>query len=313
MKCKYLNTQFGDYDIIGYDAKNKQYLAKCRYCGLERTYKTGNFTAKTNNNKGQCTCQKAGIAIEDKFGRLTVKARDFNKISNDRHIYWLCECECGNITSVMSKNLKNGSIQSCGCYAKDLLAQRNKENCLNITGEKYGLLTAIELLAEDDLRIQHKNLQKRYWLCKCKCGNYHIAEQSDLRTGKVSSCGCLNSKGEYKINKLLTENEISFIQQYTFDDLKTNLNHKYKFDFAIFQNNKLSYLIEYDGEQHFDENSQFGNKKENYLIIQERDKIKNNYCKNNNIPLIRIPYTHYNDLCLEDLLLETSKFIINQS
>jgi len=38
--------------------------------------------------------------------------------------------------------------------------------------------------------------------------------------------------------------------------------------------------------------------------------IKNQWCKNNNIPLIRIPYTHLQNLCLEDLQLETSKFII---
>ena len=34
------------------------------------------------------------------------------------------------------------------------------------------------------------------------------------------------------------------------------------------------------------------------------------YAKEHNIPLIRIPYTRLNDLCLEDLLLETSTFII---
>jgi hypothetical protein len=37
---------------------------------------------------------------------------------------------------------------------------------------------------------------------------------------------------------------------------------------------------------------------------------KNQWCKENNIPLIRIPYTHFEDICLEDLLLE-SKFRIN--
>lgn len=44
---------------------------------------------------------------------------------------------------------------------------------------------------------------------------------------------------------------------------------------------------------------------------KKHDKIKNEYCKNKNIPLIRIPYTHFEKICLEDLLLETSNFIIN--
>jgi hypothetical protein len=38
--------------------------------------------------------------------------------------------------------------------------------------------------------------------------------------------------------------------------------------------------------------------------------IKNQWCKENNIPLIRIPYTHLKDLSIEDLILETSKFKI---
>ena len=49
---------------------------------------------------------------------------------------------------------------------------------------------------------------------------------------------------------------------------------------------------------------------ENFLKIQQRDAFKNNWCKEHKIPLIRIPYTHYDNLCLEDLKLETSKFII---
>ena len=54
------------------------------------------------------------------------------------------------------------------------------------------------------------------------------------------------------------------------------------------------------------------NNKENFLKTQERDVLKNQWCKDNNIPLIRIPYWHLKDLCLEDLLLETSKFIVKE-
>ena len=38
---------------------------------------------------------------------------------------------------------------------------------------------------------------------------------------------------------------------------------------------------------------------------------KNEWCKNNNIPIIRIPYAHLKELKIEDLLLETSQFIVN--
>lgn len=48
-----------------------------------------------------------------KFGRLTVLREDGR--SNDGHVKWLCKCECGNLVSVISRDLRRGQ-QSCGCY-----------------------------------------------------------------------------------------------------------------------------------------------------------------------------------------------------
>lgn len=79
-----------------------------------------------------------------------------------------------------------------------------------------------------------------------------------------------------------------------------------RFDFYV--NNK--YLIEYDGEQHFVQREKGWNDPEKLKATQERDNFKNNWCKENNISLIRIPYTHLKDLKIGDLLLETSKFIV---
>lgn len=92
----------------------------------------------------------------------------------------------------------------------------------------------------------------------------------------------------------------------TFDNCKyPTTGAKPKFDFYI----ENKYLIEYDGEQHFKDNS-FGIQG-SLKIQQERDKYKNHWCKENNIPLIRIPYTH-KSIILEDILLETSKFIVKE-
>lgn len=74
------------------------------------------------------------------------------------------------------------------------------------------------------------------------------------------------------------------------------------FDFYV--NN--SYLIEYDGIQHYDENTIF-----DYEYTHKHDLIKSEWCKNNNITLIRIPYTHYDNLTIDDLIPETSNFIEN--
>ena len=79
-----------------------------------------------------------------------------------------------------------------------------------------------------------------------------------------------------------------------------------RFDFYI---NEDNYIIEYDGEQHFKDTNGFF--KTTLEEIQKRDIFKNQWCKENNIPLIRIPYTRYDDLCIEDLLLETSKYVVS--
>jgi hypothetical protein len=72
------------------------------------------------------------------------------------------------------------------------------------------------------------------------------------------------------------------------------------FDFVILDNNnQIIICIEYDGEQHFKPIDFFGGE-EAFVLQQERDKRKNNWCKDNNISLIRIPYYDYNKI--EDYL-----------
>lgn len=89
--------------------------------------------------------------------------------------------------------------------------------------------------------------------------------------------------------------------------MKLNLyNHKRNliFDFAIFdKNDNLFGLIEFDGVQHFKPIEIFGGDKA-LEYTKLRDNIKNEYCKNNNIKLLRIPYTEFKNL--NDIL---NKFI----
>lgn len=120
------------------------------------------------------------------------------------------------------------------------------------------------------------------------------------------SCGCSRTKsvGEEKIFNLLRDNNYAFEVEKSFDSLRYEQGGIPRFDFYV----ENKYLIEYDGKQHFLEN--YGWKVNSLEEQKEKDNYKNNWCKDNNIPLIRIPYTHLKDLCIEDLLLETSTFII---
>ena len=224
------------------------------------------------------------------FGLWTVL---FRAPSKKGETMWWCECGCENKTKriVSGRNLRNGKTKSCGCIGK------NSEYLIkDLTGERFGKLVVLK-------RVGSQNSHAT-WLCKCDCGNTTIVAGNHLTCGNIKSCGCTReSHGELKIKEILENNNINFEQQKKFENCKDI--RVLPFDFYI--DNK--YLIEFDGEQHFKPVEHFKGE-EGYKIRQEHDEIKNQYCKDNNIPLIRIPYTHLNDLCLEDLLLETSQFII---
>jgi hypothetical protein len=112
--------------------------------------------------------------------------------------------------------------------------------------------------------------------------------------------------GEQRIKQILNENNVIFQVQKTFETcVSPQTRCKYRFDFYI--NN--SFLLEFDGIQHFQEGG--WNSQEDFLGIQTRDAFKNNWCKENNIPLIRIPYIKLNNLKIEDLLLETTKYRVD--
>ena len=115
--------------------------------------------------------------------------------------------------------------------------------------------------------------------------------------------GCPNcniSKGEELIKQLLLNNNIKFIQQFTFKDCRNK--RKLPFDFAIFDSsNNLYCLIEYQGIQHYKPIDHFGGDVQFQKQIHI-DNLKRNYCKDNNIKLLEIPY--YNFKSIKDILIE---------
>lgn len=71
----------------------------------------------------------------------------------------------------------------------------------------------------ENFKVINRNIEKKgknvWWNCQCKCGNIITVERSKLISRGQKSCGCKNSIGELNINKLLTDNNINYISQYT--------------------------------------------------------------------------------------------------
>lgn len=128
----------------------------------------------------------------------------------------------------------------------------------------------------------------------CKCGNEYEATMGNLR--HIDGCPKCNirSKGEFRVMNHLESTGVDYIPQFTTTKCK-NIR-PLRFDFAIIGNNgSVKMFIEYDGIQHFEPIDYFGGE-DNFLYVKKNDEIKNDYCNENDIPLIRIPYWEFDNI-----------------
>jgi len=145
----------------------------------------------------------------------------------------------------------------------------------------YELLESFEYITTIETKIKLK--------CK-KCDHVWDISFANLHYNRSGCPHCNISKGEKEIEKILIKQNILFIPQKTFKGCKDK--GLLKFDFYL---PKLNTCIEFDGIQHFKSFKFFGGVKR-FKQTQKKDAIKNKYCKDSNIKLIRIPYTKFNEI-----------------
>lgn len=147
--------------------------------------------------------------------------------------------------------------------------------------------------------------------CACHKGHVFDMTPSNLLAGKWCS-DCQMSHGEKAIQYYLDKHKIPHKTQYTFNDLKGNVR-LLPFDFAIFdEQNNLSCLIEYDGEQHFRPLRHSKDEEKNlakFKRVQRNDSLKNKYCHDNNIRLIRISFYDVDERRIKNLYRDIERIL----
>lgn len=124
-----------------------------------------------------------------------------------------------------------------------------------------------------------------------ECGNTFTSSFRNFTQhgGQIcKSCSNQESLGEKKIRYYLEEHNINYTQEYWFYDCRDK--NPLPFDFYL---TNFNTIIEFDGRQHFENTNYFTY---SFDKVKMHDKIKNDYCKKNNIKLIRIPYTKINHI-----------------
>lgn len=237
-----------------------------------------------------CGCLRREDLAGRRFGKLVVVSLGARSNAGVG-AFWNCRCDCGNTVEVHANKLKSGHTRSCGCA--------HQEQVRDLTGQRFGRL----LVLEDSGRRRPGG--GVLWRCRCDCGQEKLVRQDALVAGRTHSCGCLTSRGNAKVARLLTQAGADFLREYSPKDLPG----RYRFDFAVFRQGALAYCIEYDGVLHETYTGQGWDTEDRFRRTQDGDRRKNDYCARRGIPLLRIPYTRYATLSLADLAPETSPFL----
>ena len=266
-----------EFEVISYESLGEPMKIKCCSCNnIIEVSKASNFFAK-NKVYGCKNCHGLWRERENKLEKIKMKYEIIDAFVKDTHTYYNIKCKkCGHVrTSTLNNLIK---YLDCGCETKVF---RNR------TAEEF--LESVNNNAIDgtyELLSPYKNQTEKV-LLKHSCGFIWKVRPSDVINGRsfCPKCGTYESKGVRFISHILEQNNIPYERE-----VRLN-NSLQRFDF-YFNNDKHPKAIEYNGKQHYEETQHFHTTLKQQ---QERDMKKRQYCIDNNIELLEIPYYWSNE------------------
>ena len=289
-----------NYEIVSFDGYKQPCQIKCLNCGIIIKLKKASDLFKKVN---PCKCKKI---FKDYHDKMKFLSRQYNfDILFDGKATEKVKVKCNKCGCVMERN-----------HISILNTPWHCDNCNNYNSGK------IVYIKEDVQKKLNKQFNNEYELLEYtgvtkkallrhkNCGKiFTIRELKDLFNGRNRGCPVcyqFKSAGERKIMLYLERNNIKYIPQKTFSPLN---KRTYRFDFYL---PELNLAIEYQGEQHYKENTLF---KDSLEVVKKRDKIKKDYCENNGITLKEIPYTELKniDYILDSMFNDYRKYQSEQS
>jgi len=263
----------------------------------------GEFFQNPQNHLTGQGCPKCGILkyahkrrlTEVKFLKRATATHgnkyDYSKVVyNYSHIKVRIICPLhGEFLQTPVSHLKGLGCMQCGYLSAVALNKGTSEEFIQKANKAHGKGTY------DYSKIVYKNAKTKVCIICPVHGEFFQYPEHHLR-GQGCPC-CSGSKGEKAITRWLNRNEIPFEYHYINQKLKGDGQRSLHFDFCT---KGLKFFIEYDGQQHFKPvrfNSIPVEKAvEVFQKTQHYDFLKNQYCIDNNILLLRISYKEYKDI-----------------
>lgn len=309
-------TKFSDTFLVKLkdleENSNYRVHAKCDECNCDIITPYRNYNRIVKNNGGyycrKCNAKNVSeIRInnnkESKVEKFNDKIKElgYDTIATDNDYIGCKEpmpfiCQKYGLQYLSLDQVNQGVIcPECGKLLKGKQSLLSKDEIINIVESNDGCKL---LNPEDYVNCFEKNLK-----IKCKtCDNIITTSISIFKvtTGKCSKCINKESVGESIIREFLELHNIKYKQEKRFEDCK-NI-HCLPFDFYL---EEFNTCIEFDGKHHFCDVNYEGQ----YEKVKFRDSIKDDYCKENNIKLIRIPYYERDNIekIIEENILIQSK------
>lgn len=273
VKCDYcgkiIRVRYRDYVRYKHDKYS------CQKCRQKKT-------SEYNLAERQAYLYDNALAVCNDKGYTLLTPKSEIKTADTR-IKYMCPKHGVHETKIYTLMLGHGCIE-CGVEKNHNESRKSPEDVYNDFKKCGG-----ELLNKEEYKSwNYKNLKV---ICP-SCGEVFTTSYSSFmhRDGQVCpKCASNMSKHEFIIKTYLNDVGINFEMNYRFDDCRDKI--PLPFDFYLLDYNTA---IEYDGEGHYipiprgSVSEKEAN--ENLENIQRRDRIKTDYCNDNGITLIRIPY-----------------------
>ena len=285
-ECKLVSKEFKN--------ATEKLIFECS-CGnlFETTFKE--FKGRKDRNYFKRQCNECGIKIRIRKRSKTNEQfiKEVSEIANNEYLVkskYINSSEkillkhklCGNEFYMSPRDFVSNSQRCPRCFGTPKKSTMQfKEEAKVLYGDEYEVIGEYEG-NKIKILIKH-NLCNHIW---------GVTPNHFLRGSGCPKCSVV-SKGENKIREYLISKNVEFIEQYRFKNCRNKA--PLPFDFAIFKDEKLTLLIEYQGEQHY-KPTRRRNANEKFAKIVTNDNIKKNYCITNKINLVIIPYTEFNNI-----------------
>ena len=278
---KYYLSQYG-YTLVSKEYNYKSKLKMICPDGHHVEINWNNF--KYGKRCKECVNKKKRLTTKEVYNRMKKEGHELLSEYKTNRTELKIKCPDGHIY-YRTYNYFINNMRCPVCKEKEIEDKKYKKyewvkNTINKEG--YELLT--------DTYINNKQT------LKIKCNKGHIYETNFDNFQQGCRCNiCNSSKGNKKIKDILDKFNIYNKPEYKFKDCK--FKKRLPFDFYLPDYNLI---VEFDGIQHYEIVEHFGGY-DGFITRKIKDTIKNIYCQENDIDLLRIPYWEFDNI--ENILI----------